>query len=71
MNEGAQKWTVPADELVGRVGETFISAWFVVDQARIDLFAKVTEDELFIHVDPERARTTVFGGTVAHGFLTL
>ena len=71
MNKGAQKWTVPADELVRRVGETFISAWFVVDQARIDLFAKVTEDELFIHVDPERARTTFFGGTVAHGFLTL
>ena len=71
MSEGAQKRTVPKDELVRRVGETFVSAWFVVDQARIDAFAKVTEDELFIHVDPERARTTVFGGTVAHGFLTL
>jgi acyl dehydratase len=42
-----------------------------VDQARIDAFAKVTEDEQYIHVDPERAGATVFGGTVAHGFLTL
>ena len=71
MSEGAQKRTVPKDELVRRVGETFVSAWFVVDQARIDAFAKVTEDELFIHVDPVRARTTFVGGTVAHGFLTL
>ena len=41
MNEGAQGRTVPADELIRRVGETFVSAWFVVDQARIDAFAKV------------------------------
>ena len=50
---------------------SFISRWLTVDQARINAFAKVTEDELFIHVDPERARATPFGGTIAHGFLTL
>ncbi|HLX97916.1 MAG TPA: MaoC family dehydratase [Roseiarcus sp.] len=53
------------------VGKRFTSRWLTVDQARIDAFAKVTEDELFIHVDPERAKATQFGGTIAHGFLTL
>ena len=58
-------------ELHQIVGETFVSHWFVVDQDRIDAFAKVTEDEQFIHVDPEQASATPFGGTVAHGILTL
>ena len=40
-------------------------------RTRIDAFAKVTEDEQFIHVDPDQASATPFGGTVAHGFLTL
>ena len=53
------------------VGHDFVSRWLTVDQARIDAFAKVTEDEQFIHVDPERAGATAFGGTIAHGFLTL
>ena len=52
-------------------GASFVSRWLTVDQARIDAFAKITEDEQFIHVDPERAAETAFGGTVAHGFLTL
>ncbi len=47
------------------------SDWIAVDQSRIDAFANCTEDQQFIHVDPERARSTPFGGTVAHGFLTL
>ena len=47
------------------------SDWFVMDQARIDAFADVTEDHSFIHVDPQRAVGSVFGGTVAHGMLTL
>ena len=58
-------------DLHQNVGQTFVSHWFVVDQDRIDAFAKVTEDEQFIHVDPEGERRTPFGGTVAHGFLTL
>ena len=63
--------TKPSDlpSLVGQ--EVGLSRWITVDQARIDAFARITEDEQFIHVDPERARTTPFGGTIAHGFLTL
>ena len=48
------------------------SDWMVIDQDRIDQFADATLDHQFIHVDPERAKAeTPFGGTVAHGFLTL
>ena len=47
------------------------SAWILIDQARIDAFADVTEDRQFIHVDPAAAARTPLGGTVAHGFLTL
>lgn len=63
--------TKPSDlpSLVGR--EVGVSRWITVDQARIDAFARITEDEQFIHVDPERAKATPFGGTIAHGFLTL
>lgn len=59
-------------ELPGLVGtEVGVSRWYHVDQARIDAFADITEDRQFIHVDPERARETPLGGTIAHGFLTL
>lgn len=51
--------------------EIGVSRWFEIGQDRIDKFADVTEDHQFIHVDPERAKATPFGGTVAHGFLTL
>lgn len=56
-------------ELIGQ--EVGVSRWIEVDQARIDAFADITEDRQFIHIDPERARATPFGGTIAHGFLTL
>ena len=60
------------DELVALVGaETGVSRWFPIDQKRIDAFAEITEDRQFIHVDPEAARATPFGGPIAHGFLTL
>ncbi|MGO4409250.1 MULTISPECIES: MaoC family dehydratase [unclassified Brevundimonas] len=59
-------------ELQSLIGhEVGVSRWFTIDQARIDAFARITEDEQFIHVDPERAKQTPFGGTIAHGFLTL
>ena len=45
--------------------------WFEVTQEQVDSFADVTHDHQFIHVDPERAKDTPFGGTIAHGFLTL
>lgn len=55
--------------LIGQ--EVGVSRWFDVGQDRINQFADITEDRQFIHVDPERAKATPFGGTVAHGFLTL
>ncbi|MBB4124011.1 MaoC family dehydratase [Martelella radicis] len=52
--------------------EVGVSRWFTVDQTMIDTFADATLDHQFIHTDPERARAeTAFGGTIAHGFLTL
>jgi len=51
--------------------EVGVSSWIVVDQAKIDAFADVTGDHQYIHVDPQRAAQTPFGGTIAHGFLTL
>jgi acyl dehydratase len=60
------------DAIRARVGEEVgVSGWLTIDQARIDAFADATEDRQFIHVDPEAAARTPFGGTVAHGFLTL
>src|SRR5256714_9209707 len=60
------------DEIRGRVGEEVgVSGWLTINQARIDQFANATEDRQFIHVDPEAAARTPFGGTIAHGFLTL
>lgn len=55
--------------LVGQ--EIGVSDWVVVDQARINAFADATGDHQWIHVDPERAASSPFGGSVAHGFLTL
>ncbi len=47
------------------------SSWVTIDQERINDFAEVTEDFQFIHVDPKLAQKTPFGGTIAHGYLTL
>ncbi|WP_283196181.1 MaoC family dehydratase [Rhizobium sp. AN80A] len=56
----------------GLVGtETGLSDWIVVDQTMIDAFADATHDHQFIHTDPVRAAESPFGGTIAHGFLTL
>ena len=51
--------------------EIGVSDWITIDQQRIDSFADTTEDRQFIHVDPAAAARTPFGGTIAHGFLTL
>jgi acyl dehydratase len=60
------------EEIQGKVGEEVgVSDWILIDQPRIDAFAEVTDDHQFIHVDPAAAAMTPFGGTVAHGFLTL
>ena len=55
--------------LIGQ--EVGLSSWITVDQTMIDAFAGATNDHQFIHVDPVRAAETPFGGTIAHGFLTL
>jgi acyl dehydratase len=60
------------EELKAKVGEELgVSAWHEVTQADVDAFADVTGDHQWIHVDPERAKDTPFGGTIAHGFYTL
>ncbi|XYK78522.1 MAG: MaoC family dehydratase [Labrenzia sp.] len=63
---------LPVEALNGLVGkEVGVSSWHLIDQAMIDAFADVTRDHQFIHVDPAAAARTPFGGTIAHGFLTL
>jgi acyl dehydratase len=60
------------DELRAKVGEELgVSAWHEVTQDEIDAFAEATGDHQWIHVDPERAKDTPFGGTIAHGLYTL
>lgn len=60
------------DEIRSHIGqEVGISSWLEIDQPRIDAFAGATEDRQFIHTDPHSAAQTPFGGTIAHGFLTL
>lgn len=62
----------PVADLAGLIGQEIgVSRWIMVDQARIDAFAEITEDRQFIHIDPVAAARTPFGGTIAHGFLTL
>src|ERR1700735_2452646 len=56
-------------ELVGK--HTGYTPWSVMDQDRVNLFADATDDHQYIHVDPEKAKQSPFGGTVAHGYLTL
>ena len=65
--------TITLDQALSGVGqEVGVSPWRTVTQDMIDQFADATDDHQFIHCDPERAATeTNFGGTIAHGFLTL
>jgi acyl dehydratase len=59
-------------ELTGREGQEIgVSPWLEVTQERVDTFARAIDDFQWIHVDPERAAKSPFGGTIAHGFLTL
>lgn len=63
---------VSKEELLAKVGsEIGVSEWLTVDQAMIDKFAEATGDHQFIHVNPEMAKMTPFGTTIAHGFLSL
>jgi acyl dehydratase len=64
---------MPLSDLEKHIGEEMgVSSWITLDQRRISEFADCTGDHQWIHVDPERAaRESPFGGTIAHGFLTL
>ncbi len=63
---------ISMDEFRAMIGkEIGVSRWFEIDQSRIDAFADNTEDHQFIHVNPELAAKSPFGGTVAHGFLSM
>jgi len=69
--EGPTKM-MSADALSARVGTVLgTSEWIRIDQDMIDAFADLTQDHYYIHVDPVRAASTPFAGTIAHGFLTL
>lgn len=60
------------DEIRSKIGQSIgASDWIEVGQDRISAFADATEDHQFIHIDQELARQTPFGGTIAHGFLSL
>jgi acyl dehydratase len=63
--------SLSVDEMKARIGTETVSDWVEVTQVMIDRFAEATGDHQFIHVDPARAALTPFGGTIAHGFLTL
>ncbi|REL29554.1 MaoC family dehydratase [Thalassotalea euphylliae] len=68
----AAKQPVPVAEIASYVGYKAIPTdWHHVTQAQIDQFADCTLDHQFIHIDPEKAKNTPFGSTIAHGFLTL
>ncbi len=63
---------LPAGEYLAMKGRDFgTSDWIDITQERIDAFAECTGDHQFIHVNPDLARQTPFGGTIAHGYLTL
>jgi acyl dehydratase len=72
MNEVWKKPPMSLAAYQAMVGsEIGVSSWHLIDQSRINVYADVIEDHQFIHVDPERAKDTPFGTTVAHGFLTM
>lgn len=69
--EGNAVTSITMEERSRQIGTEIVSDWVAVTQEMIDRFADVTGDHQFIHVDPVRAAATPFGGTIAHGFLTL
>lgn len=63
--------TITIQERASQIGSETVSEWITVSQEMINTFADATGDHQFIHVNPEMAKMTPFGGTIAHGFLTL
>jgi acyl dehydratase len=69
---GVERVVRNVDEVRALIGQEIgVSAWVEITQERVNQFAEATGDFQYIHIDPERASQTFFGGTVAHGFLTL
>ncbi len=63
---------LPLDQIKQKIGEEFcVSDWLQIDQDRVNQFAECTGDHQWIHVDQEAAKQGPFGGTIAHGFLTI
>jgi acyl dehydratase len=72
MTESRRRVVTTVDELREYIGkEINVSPWVEMTQERVNQFADATGDHQYIHVDPERAKDTFFGGTIAHGYLTL
>jgi acyl dehydratase len=72
MSSAPHRAALSVAQLSERTGEELgVSSWHEVTQATVDAFAEVTGDRQWIHVDPARAATGPFGGTIAHGYLTL
>ena len=69
--EKAIRFEKPSEVRTAVGKEVCVTDWVTVDQQRIDKFAEATGDYQWIHVDVERAKTSPYGGTIAHGFLTL
>ncbi len=68
----AERTVTTVEELKTLIGQEIgVSDWLEITQERVNQFADATGDHQYIHVDPERAKTTFFGGTIAHGYLTL
>jgi acyl dehydratase len=63
--------SITVEQMAESIGTERVSGWVELTQTMIDRFAEATGDHQFIHVDPERAAQTPFGGTIAHGFLSL
>lgn len=64
--------SIKVEDLPGLVGRDLQSSeWLEITQERVNQFAEATNDRQFIHIDPERASQTPFGGPIAHGFLSL
>ena len=69
--ERALRFEKPGDVHSATGQEILVTDWVTIDQQRIDKFAEATNDFQWIHVDVERAASSPYGGTIAHGFLTL
>jgi acyl dehydratase len=71
LGEGNAVSTITIQQRAEQIGSEAVSDWVEVTQQMIDTFAEATGDHQFIHVNPQMAAMTPFGGTIAHGFLTL